>query len=85
MMEKYMMGTTAIHKMGDISREESDLCFVSDEDGENYIGHWVTGYGFVNVKFPKSTTRELSKEEIEHYNKLKFQLSNYKPWQLKVD
>jgi hypothetical protein len=84
-MEKYMMGTIAIHKMGDISREDPDLCFISDEDEENYVGHWVTGYGFVNVKFPKSTTRELSKEEIKHYNNLKFQLSHYEPWQLKVD
>lgn len=65
---RYMMATKAIHKLGDISRDKPDLCVVHDEDKENYIGNWVTGFGFINVKFPKSTTRELTEEEKEHYH-----------------
>ena len=57
------MATKAVHKLGDISRNKPDLCIVHDEDEKNYIGNWVTGFGFINVKFPKNTTRELSEEE----------------------
>lgn len=64
---RYMMATTAIHKLGDISREEPDLCAVYGEDDENYIGRWATGFGFFNVKFPKTTTRELTEEERARY------------------
>jgi len=65
---KYMMATTAIHQLGDISRTAPDICVVRDEDEHNYIGSWVTGFGFVGVKFPKSTTRELTDEEVIVYD-----------------
>ncbi len=67
-MARYMMATKAFHKLGDISRDEPDLCIVDSEDTENYIGNWVTGFGFINVKFPKSTTRELTDEEKEKWH-----------------
>lgn len=67
-MNLYMMATKAIHLLGDISRDEPDLCHVESEDAENYIGSWVTGYGFCLVKFPKETTRELTPEEVKKYN-----------------
>lgn len=67
-MARYMMATKANHELGDISREEPDLCVIHGEDEENYIGNWVTGFGFINVKFPKSTTRELTDEEKEKWN-----------------
>lgn len=67
-MPKYMMATTAIHKIGDISRDEPHLCYIREEDEVNYIGEWVEGFGFVNVKFPKSTTRELTDEEYQEFN-----------------
>lgn len=68
---RYMMATKAIHKLGDISRDAPEdgvygvenLCIVCDGDDENYIGNWVTGFGYMEVKFPKSTTRELTEEE----------------------
>ena len=81
---KYMMATKAIHKMGDISRDEPDLCVVYDESGDNYIGQWVTGFGFINVKFPKKTTRELTEKEIEHYNTQYVQISSQPPIKLNV-
>jgi len=65
---KYMMATTAIHLIGDISRDEPDLCIVIDEDSENYIGNWVTGFGFVHVNFPKATTKELTAEDVKRYH-----------------
>lgn len=64
---KYMMATKAIHVLGDISRGGPDLCIIFDEDEKNYIGNWVTGYGFIEVKFPKETTRELTEKEREFY------------------
>ncbi len=75
MKEKYMMATKATHKMGDISSDEPDLCIVFEENEDNYIGQWVTGFGFV-VEFPKTTTKELSKEDIDKYNGMKLRL----PW-----
>jgi len=65
---KYMMATKAYHKLGDISSNAPNLCSVSGENGEFYVGSWVTGYGFFHVNFPKETTRELTQKEIEHYN-----------------
>lgn len=83
-MKKYMMATKAIHKLGDISSDEPDLCLIHSEDNENWIGNWVTGFGFINVKFPKISTRELTCEEIEKYNKQYVQLSDHPPIKLNV-
>lgn len=66
--DRFMMATKAIHKLGDISRDEPDLCIIYSEDTDNYIGNWVTGFGFVEVKFPKDTTRKLTKKEEDHYH-----------------
>jgi hypothetical protein len=68
MNDKYMMATKAIHQSGDISSDVPDLCVVNSEDNDNYIGQWLFGFGFVNVQFPKNTTRELTPEEIEKYH-----------------
>ena len=73
-MRKYMMATKAIHMLGDISRDEEDLCLIHGKDPENYIGSWVTGFGFIDVKFPKKTTRELTQDEIEKYNSMSVQI-----------
>ena len=63
-----MMATKAIHNLGDISRDIPDLCYINTEDDDNYIGGWVSGFGFINVKFPKNTTRELTPEEYKKYH-----------------
>jgi hypothetical protein len=82
---RYMMATTAIHKMGDISRDEPDLCIVRREDGDDYIGEWVTGFGYVKVRFPKATTRDLTEQEKAHYNGLGLEMSG-RPWgQIHID
>lgn len=69
---KYLMATKAFHKIGDISSEEPDICVVTKETETEYIGNWVTGLGFVDVHFPKETTRELTEAEVKHYNSLNY-------------
>jgi hypothetical protein len=44
----YMMATKAIHQMGDISNDTPDICVITEEGLNNYIGHWVTGFGFLS-------------------------------------
>lgn len=68
MYPKYMMATTAIHKLGDISSDVPDICVVHGDDGDDYIGNWVCGIGYFGVKFPKTSTRDLTPEEIQRYN-----------------
>lgn len=68
MKTKYMMATKAIHQTGDISSDIPDICVIHSEDDNNYIGNWVSGYGFIDVKFPKDTTKELTPKEIEKYH-----------------
>ena len=57
------MGTTAHHQLGDISREKPSYFVYDREDNENYYGSWVEGFGFINVRFPKESTRDLTKDE----------------------
>lgn len=78
------MATKAFHNLGDISRDEPDLCAISDEDDENWIGNWVTGLGFVFVKFPKETTRELTEEEFTYWNGRPIQIASQAPFPLKI-
>lgn len=75
MKTKYMMATVAEHITGDISRDTEDICIVSKQTKTNYIGNWVTGFGFANVEFPKKTTRKLTKDEIEKYHGMPLSMS----------
>jgi len=84
-INKYMMATKAYHKMGDISRDEEDLCFIHEIGKDYYVGSWVTGFGFINVEFPKETTRELTQEEIDKYNKTYVRIGSQPAIKLKVD
>ena len=81
----YMMATTAIHQLGDISRDEPDLCHIKEETDTDYIGMWATGFGFFGVKFPKETTRTLTPKEIEKYNKTYIQIADHPAHKLKVN
>lgn len=86
----YMIATKTYHKLGDLSREyqemsSENLCYINKEIDDVYIGSWVTGYGFFNVMFPKETTRNLTEKEIEHFNKMSFQISNQPPLKLNIE
>jgi hypothetical protein len=66
-MERYMMATEAHHQLGEISRYPADICRVYGETRSDYIGVWLKPFiCFINVHFPKKTTRELTAEEEEH-------------------
>lgn len=67
-MSRYMMATKVIHQLGDISSEIPGLCIIHSEDEQNYISNWVTGFGFINVRFPKTTTRELTEAEKKYWH-----------------
>lgn len=75
MTTRCMMATTAIHKLGDISRDKPDLAYIFSEDDDNYIGNWATGLGFINVRFPKTTTRALTGEETSYFQGRRIVLS----------
>lgn len=98
---KYMMATTAYHKLGDISSDSLDLCYVSDEPepyapftdekgnlypaGLYYKGNWVFGFGFINVLFPAETTRILNIAEIRKYERAFSQIGNRPPVPLNIE
>jgi hypothetical protein len=74
---RYMIlkgGSPAIHKLGDIRREEDDLIYVNSETADHYIGNFVEGFGFIHVDFKKSDCRPLFPNEIEKLNNSKIQL-----------
>ena len=76
---RYMMATKGIHKLGEISRDQPDLAWITGEDGDDFTGVWVTGFGYFNVRFPKATTRELNAEEHARYDGTELELSG-RPW-----
>ena len=45
----------------------------------------MTGFGFIKVEFPKETTRELTEEEIERYNKTSIQIGSQPPYKLNIE
>ncbi|MEV6297827.1 hypothetical protein AB0M02_00305 [Actinoplanes sp. NPDC051861] len=67
--ERYMMATHAHHTYaGQLSRFPAQLAIIHGEDSDDWVGEWAEGYGYVNVRFPKKTTRELTPAEIDHYD-----------------
>lgn len=59
-------GSDAIHKMGNIKRDEFDaeLIIVKSEDADYYIGNFAEGFGFIDVKFRKEDCRKATLEEL---------------------
>ena len=81
---RYLMGTKAYHQLGDISRDEYDLFLATGETQNYLVGMWVEGFGYFNVLFPKETSRELTKDEIEKYNNKYVQINSQPPIKLEV-
>ena len=74
MEPRYMFikkGGKAIHLLGDISRDclDAELIIVNSDDEDNWIGHYVEGFGFLNVKFAKKDCRMASDEEVKQWFK----------------
>ena len=62
---RILMGTEAHHLLGDLSRDEPDYFYVDYEAIADYRGHWLTGLGFINVRFPKATSRPMTDDEAQ--------------------
>lgn len=70
----------AIHKLGDISREENSLFRVSKPDDETCEGQFVFGYGFFGVKVKADNLRPLTRQEYDEQFKGHFvQISDQPP------
>lgn len=86
-----MIATKAYHQLGDISRDleekdlEENLSYISSETKNYYIGMWLTGFGFIDVLFPKESTRDLTEKEFEELNKFSYSINstNYGKYQLR--
>lgn len=82
---KYLMGIKAFHQLGEISSDEYDIFYCKNETTDYWIGSWVTGFGFFNVCFPKSTSRELTADEISYYKTLQFRINSQPPQKLNIN
>lgn len=60
-------GADAIHKLGNIKRDTYDveLIYAQEETEDEYIGSFIEGFGFINVRFKKSDCRNPTQEELE--------------------
>lgn len=78
-----MIATKAYHQLGDISRDELDendlfenLCNIYGETENYYSGMWVVGFGFIKVLFPKSTTRDLTDEDVIKLDNISYSINS---------
>lgn len=72
-----IMATKAIHGLGDISRSTPNLAAIHDETEDCYIGNFVEGAGFCDVRFSKSVCRELTEEEVARYEEMERRTGNF--------
>ena len=81
-----MMATRAWHKLikWEMSMSKPDLCYIYHDDGENWIGQWEYGIGAFDVKFPKETTRDLTQEEFDRYDK-SYESMGGRTWKLIIE
>lgn len=82
--DRFLMATHAFHQTGDISRDRPDLARITGEDEHDFIGQWVEGFGLINVRFPKGTTRELTPAEVEQYDGL-LVVEGVGAWEIQID
>ena len=73
--EKYMTAGTSYFPNGKFFSQKPDLCVVWGIKGDEYIGQYVYGTGFINIRFLRETTRNLNKAERKEHNGRKLCLS----------
>jgi hypothetical protein len=78
-------GSPAIHKTGDISRDNDDYIRIHSEDKENYIGNFEEGFGFIDVKFNKLDCRHLTSEERNKLNGSWYSINGNSLYRIYVD
>jgi hypothetical protein len=82
--QKYMMATEAFHKLGNMSSDTPELCVVNGETDEYYIGMFVYGMGYFDIRFSKKTTRDLTEAEIKEYDGTTVSLGGRPYYKLKI-
>ncbi|MDN5317860.1 MAG: hypothetical protein PWR08_1985, partial [Thermoanaerobacterium sp.] len=78
-------GSPAIHKLGNIGRENDDYIRVYDETEDYYIGNFEEGFGFVDVKFRKEDCRPLTEEERKQINGRWYSINGNSLYRIYVD
>ncbi len=72
-------GSRADHQMGDIRRDEDDYFIInSGETGESgqVLGHWLEGFGFMNVQVAVADTRKLTHDEADRIHMVPMQIGS---------
>jgi hypothetical protein len=69
-------GSPAIHKLGNLQRDEDDYIWIREETEDKYIGQFVEGLGFFGVEFNKSDVRSCTKDEIDYLNKCYYTINS---------
>ena len=72
-LSKYMMlkkNGEAWHCCGNLSRDELDWepIFVYAEEGDYWVGNYMEGLGFCDVRFLKTDCRDMTEAEIKHHD-----------------
>jgi len=60
------------------------VCLILGEDEDNYIGHWISGFGDMKQRFPKEKTRPFTEEEIKNYQSQSYCKSKKIPFPLPI-
>lgn len=57
----------AMHKLGNLKREEDSHVFVIEDDESHYKGQFLEGFGYIDIIFKKEDIREMSDLEYNEY------------------
>lgn len=87
-MNKVMVlkgGSSALHKLGDIGRDEDSFIRVFDYDDGYYTGNFEEGFGFIGIKFRAKDCRALTPEEVNSLDGKWYAVNNHIRWQIHID
>jgi len=87
-MNKIMIlkgNSPAIHKLGDIRREEDEYIRIHKETETHYIGNFEAGFGFINVEFKKEDCKPLTEAERKELNGKWYSISGTPLYRIYVD
>ena len=78
-------GCIARHNGNDIKSFGNEFIYVNEEHDDHYVGHFVEGFGMINVVYNKSDVRPLTEEEIKKYSSLWLTIDGKICWQSILD
>ena len=52
---------------------------IEREDERDYFGHWIEGFGFVDVRFPKASTTIIGAHELLAFRRIAEAIETGKP------